>query len=157
MCETSFIILSTAKSWELSLCEFATGFAIGIHFPTQQLLVGECTSPKYRAGFAVLCYLLFLLGHLLSHALSHNYIVAVPGLCILNVVILSAHLVAVGFLHPESPRYLLSVRGKKFPRIFLPLSCYIWYILFDVLLANARLYQFATMLHVSLESYTFII
>ena len=125
LCETRFIILSTAKSWELSLCEFATGFAIGIHLPTQQLLVGECTSPKYRAGFAVLCYLLFLLGHLLSHALSHNYIVAVPGLCILNVVFLSAHLVAVGFLHPESPRYLLSVRGKQFLRIFSPLMLYL--------------------------------
>ena len=93
---------------------FTTGFAIGIHLPTQQLIVGECISPKYRSSFAVLCYLLFLLGHLLSHALSHYNTVAVPGLCILNVVILSAHLVAVGFLHPESPRYLLSVRGNIF-------------------------------------------
>ena len=96
------------------MIEFATGFATGIHLPTQQLIVGECTSPKHRSGFAVLCYLLFLLGHLLSHALSHYHTVAIPGLCILNVVILSAHLVAVGFLHPESPRYLLSVRGKIF-------------------------------------------
>ena len=101
------------KSWGLTLCEFATGFAIGIHLPTQLLIVGECASPKYRAGLSVLCYFLFLLGHLLAHALSHHNIVAVPGLCILNVVILSAHFIAVGFLHPESPRFLLSVKGKS--------------------------------------------
>ena len=99
------------KSWSLCLCEFATGFAIGLHLPTQQLIVGECASPKYRSALAVLCYFLFLVGHLLAHVLSHYYVIGVPGLCILNVVILCSHFVAVGFVHPESPRFLLSVKG----------------------------------------------
>ena len=94
------------------MCEFATGFAIGLHLPTQQLIVAECATPKYRAGLAALCYFLFILGHFLAHVLYYYNVVKIPGLCILNVVILSAHFIAVGFIHPETPRFLFSVKGK---------------------------------------------
>ena len=37
----------------------------------------------------------------------------VQGLCVLNMVVLVFHFFAVGFFHPETPRYLFAVKDKK--------------------------------------------
>lgn len=35
------------------------------------------------------------------------------GLCVLNVAILSTHFIAVGFFHPETPRFLFAIKDRK--------------------------------------------
>ena len=51
-------------------------------------------------------------GSLLAHLLS-QIVPWVQGLCVLNMVVLVFHFFAVGFFHPETPRYLFAVKDKK--------------------------------------------
>ena len=49
-----------------------------------------------------------MLAHLLSQVVPW-----VSGLCVLNVAILSTHFIAVGFFHPETPRFLFAIKDRK--------------------------------------------
>lgn len=51
-------------------------------------------------------------GSLLAHLMS-SLVPWLAGLCVLNVVILATHFIAVGFFHPETPRYLLTIKDRK--------------------------------------------
>ena len=61
---------------------------------------------------ATLTYSVMAAGALLVHLMSH-FVPWLAGLCVLNVVILVTHFIAVGLFHPETPRFLLNVRDKK--------------------------------------------
>ena len=37
----------------------------------------------------------------------------VAGLGVLNIIISATHFVAIGFFHPETPRFLFAVKDKK--------------------------------------------
>ena len=52
------------------------------------------------------------LGSLTAHLLS-NVVPWLAGLCVLNIIILAIHFISVGFFHPETPRFLFSVKDKK--------------------------------------------
>jgi hypothetical protein len=66
----------------------------------------------FRATFATLSYVILAFGSLLAHLLS-RVLPSVAGLCVLNLVILATHFIAVGFFHPETPRFLFAVKDKK--------------------------------------------
>ena len=66
----------------------------------------------FRATFATLNYVMLSFGSLLAHLLS-QIVPWVQGLCVLNMVVLVFHFFAVGFFHPETPRYLFAVKDKK--------------------------------------------
>ena len=51
-------------------------------------------------------------GSLLAHLLS-KVVPWLAGLCVLNVVILVTHFIAIGFFHPETPRFLFAVKDRK--------------------------------------------
>ena len=57
----------------------------------------------FRASLGGLSYGMLAMGSLLAHLLS-NLVPWLAGLCVLNMVILVTHFIAVGFFHPETPR-----------------------------------------------------
>ena len=56
--------------------------------------------------------MMLALGSLLAHLLS-KVVPWLAGLCVLNVVILVTHFIAIGFFHPETPRFLFAVKDRK--------------------------------------------
>ena len=59
-----------------------------------------------------LSYMMLALGSLLAHLLS-RVVPWLVGLCVLNIVILVTHFIAIGFFHPETPRFLFAVKDRK--------------------------------------------
>ena len=64
-----------------------------------------------RAMLGALSYMMLAFGSLLAHLLS-KVVPWLAGLCVLNVVILVTHFIAIGFFHPETPRFLFAVKVK---------------------------------------------
>ena len=65
-----------------------------------------------RATLATLNYVVLAFGSLFAHLLIH-LVPWIAGLCVLNLVIVTVHFIAVGFFHPETPRYLFAIKDKK--------------------------------------------
>lgn len=122
-----------STNWMSRLAELSVGFALGLHLPSQQLMIAETAIPyqrynkgelfipllflshkkfHFRATLATLSYVILAFGTLLAHLLS-LVVPWVSGLCVLNVAILSTHFIAVGFFHPETPRFLFAIKDRK--------------------------------------------
>jgi len=103
---------SSGIGWMARLAEISVGIGLGLHLPSQQLMVAETALPHQRATLGALSYMMLALGSLLAHLLS-KVVPWLAGLCVLNVVILVTHFVAIGFFHPETPRFLFAVKDRK--------------------------------------------
>ena len=86
-----------------------------MHLPVYQLIVAETARPKDRLTLGCIAYSLFWLGQLLCmSAGSYGAGLDMKGLSILNIVVSVTHFVAVAFLHPETPRYVVQVKNQVF-------------------------------------------
>ncbi len=83
------------------------------YLPTAIIFISHAWLFIFRANFCVLSYAILAFGSLLAHLLS-PLLPQIAGLCVLNVVLLGTHFIAVGFFHPETPRYLFAVKVNKY-------------------------------------------
>lgn len=100
----SWFILCLGTSYEwLLIGRMLQGFSFGMFMPLRSIFIGECSSPRYRAGFLSTTTLALAFGlcfvHLTGSLLSYQ----VTALCCLSFPFISLLLVIYS---PESPSWL---------------------------------------------------
>ncbi|XP_048000653.1 facilitated trehalose transporter Tret1-like [Leguminivora glycinivorella] len=101
------LCLATSYEW-LLIGRMLQGFSFGMFMPLRSIYIGECCSPRYRAGFLSTTSLAMALGLCFVHLTGSLLTYQITALCCLSFPFIS---LLIMIYSPESPSWL-ATRGK---------------------------------------------